>query len=61
VVEVRNAGINKGTAGTHFISKDAFDFILAVGDDGTDEDLFKVVPETAYSHQGRNDSILRPI
>ena len=49
VVEVRNAGINKGTAGTHFISKNAFDFILAVGDDGTDEDLFKVVPETAYS------------
>lgn len=49
VVEVRNAGVNKGTAGMHFISKNDFDFILAVGDDGTDEDLFKIVPETAYS------------
>lgn len=49
VVEVRNAGVSKGAAGMHFISKNAFDFILAAGDDGTDEDLFKVVPETAYS------------
>jgi trehalose 6-phosphate synthase/phosphatase len=49
VVEVRCAGVNKGIAGLHFISKDNFDFILAIGDDWTDEDLFKVLPETAYS------------
>lgn len=49
VVEVRNAGVDKGTAGMHFISKETFDFILAVGDDWTDEDLFKIVPPTAYS------------
>lgn len=49
VVEVRCAGLNKGVAGMHFISKDNFDFILAIGDDWTDEDLFKVLPETAYS------------
>jgi trehalose 6-phosphate synthase/phosphatase len=49
VVEVRCAGVNKGVAGMHFISKDNFDFILAIGDDWTDEDLFKVLPETAYS------------
>ena len=29
--------------------KKDFDFILAAGDDWTDEDLFKVLPETAYS------------
>jgi trehalose 6-phosphate synthase/phosphatase len=49
VVEIRCAGVNKGIAGLHFISKDNFDFILAIGDDWTDEDLFKVLPETAYS------------
>jgi trehalose 6-phosphate synthase/phosphatase len=49
VVEVRCAGVNKGNAGLHFIAKDNFDFILAIGDDWTDEDLFKVLPETAYS------------
>jgi len=32
-----------------FLSSQTFDFILAVGDDWTDEDMFKVLPETAYS------------
>ncbi len=49
VVEVRNAGVDKGTAALHFLSKNRFDFVLAVGDDSTDEDSFRVVPETAYS------------
>lgn len=49
VVEVRSAGINKGAAALHWISKGEFDFILAIGDDWTDEDLFKILPETAYS------------
>lgn len=49
LVEIRNAGVNKATAGMYFLSKDRFDFILAVGDDLTDEDLFKVLPQEAYS------------
>lgn len=49
VVEVRNAGVDKGTAALYFLSKNRFEFVLAVGDDWTDEDLFKVVPKTAYS------------
>jgi len=49
VVEVRNAGVNKGNAATHLISKNAFDFILAIGDDWTDEDLFKALPEGTWS------------
>lgn len=49
VVEIRNSGVNKGIAGMHWISKNDFDFILAIGDDQTDEDLFRILPETAYS------------
>ncbi len=49
VVEVRCGGVNKGTAGLRFLSKNDFDFILAIGDDWTDEDLFKVLPQTSYS------------
>ncbi len=49
VVEIRNSGFNKGTAGMHWISKNEYDFILAIGDDFTDEDLFKILPDTAYS------------
>ena len=49
VVEVRNPGMSKGDAGSNWISENHFDFIIAIGDDWTDEDLFKVLPEMAYS------------
>lgn len=48
-LEVRNSGINKGTAGLYFLTKNNFDFILAIGDDITDEDLFKSLPKNACS------------
>lgn len=49
VVEVRNAGVNKGTAVQHWLQDRPFEFILCVGDDWTDEDMFAVVPEHAFS------------
>jgi trehalose 6-phosphate synthase/phosphatase len=49
VIEVRNAGIHKGIAGQHWLAKERHDFILGVGDDWTDEDLFAVLPDSAFS------------
>lgn len=49
IVEVKNAGINKGQAAMNWISKKKWDFMLAVGDDLTDEDLFRELPVDAYS------------
>ena len=49
VIEIKNSGINKGRAALQWISKNIWDFILAIGDDWTDEELFKVLPEKAYS------------
>ena len=49
VVEVRNSGINKGTAALEWLASRAPDFILGVGDDWTDEDLFRALPPAAYS------------
>jgi trehalose 6-phosphate synthase/phosphatase len=48
-IEVRVAGINKGTVARDLIAEGGYDFIFAVGDDRTDEDLFAVLPERAYS------------
>ena len=60
VVEIRNAGINKGLAAALWLEKNEFDFILAAGDDWTDEDLFRVLPETAYSIKvGLSSSLAR--
>ncbi len=49
VIEIRNAGINKGSAGLEWLTHHTPDFILAVGDDWTDEDLFRALPPTAFS------------
>ena len=49
VVEIKNAGVNKGKAALNWINKKPWDFILAVGDDSTDEDTFKVIPPDQYS------------
>jgi trehalose 6-phosphate synthase/phosphatase len=49
IVEVRNSGVNKGTIASHWLSQAVIDFILAAGDDETDEDLFRILPSIAYS------------
>jgi trehalose 6-phosphate synthase/phosphatase len=49
VIEVRNTGVTKGTGALEWLAGQAADFILAVGDDWTDEDLFRALPSTAYS------------
>lgn len=49
VIEVRTAGVNKGAATQHWLSRGDYDFILGIGDDTTDEDMFQALPEQAYS------------
>ncbi|MFH1962603.1 MAG: bifunctional alpha,alpha-trehalose-phosphate synthase (UDP-forming)/trehalose-phosphatase [bacterium] len=49
VVEIRTAGVNKGASASYLLARDKYDFILAIGDDWTDEDLFKILPQEAYS------------
>lgn len=60
IVEVRSAGINKGMALMSWISKADSEFILAVGDDTTDEEMFRVLPDRAYSLKvGTSESCAR--
>jgi trehalose 6-phosphate synthase/phosphatase len=47
VIEVRPSGINKGTAAQEWLKDCAPDFILGIGDDWTDEDLFRALPPQA--------------
>ena len=49
VIELKDVGINKGRAVSKWLGSDNWDFILAIGDDWTDEDMFAVLPEEAYS------------
>lgn len=49
VLEIRNAGISKGRAAGRWLSKSGYDFILALGDDWTNEDLFRSLPHDSFS------------
>jgi trehalose 6-phosphate synthase/phosphatase len=49
VVEIKNVEINKGKAALNFLQDSEFDFIMAIGDDYTDEDIFKALPPTAIT------------
>jgi len=49
VIEIKNSGINKGKAVQQWLFRKKWDFILAIGDDWTDEDMFETLPEWAYT------------
>ncbi|MCF8361884.1 MAG: bifunctional alpha,alpha-trehalose-phosphate synthase (UDP-forming)/trehalose-phosphatase [Prolixibacteraceae bacterium] len=49
VIEVKSGGINKGAAAMRFLGNQQYDFILAIGDDWTDEYMFRELPEMAVT------------
>ena len=60
VVEIKNAGVSKGKATRNWLGLQDWDFIVALGDDNTDEDTFKELPDTAYTIKvGLDKSIAR--
>ncbi len=49
VIEIKVTGINKGLAATEFLSGRNPEFIIAIGDDWTDEFLFKAMPDESVT------------
>lgn len=49
VIEVKNVEINKGKATLAWLQNRQFDFMLGIGDDHTDEDIFKALPHHAVT------------
>jgi trehalose 6-phosphate synthase/phosphatase len=49
VVEVKNADVNKGSAAQKWLDTFDHDFVISFGDDWTDEDTFKAMPEDAFT------------
>ena len=49
VIEVKNSGINKGRAASRQLSVQNYDFVLAIGDDWTDEYTFAAMPGEAVT------------
>ncbi|TYP71665.1 bifunctional alpha,alpha-trehalose-phosphate synthase (UDP-forming)/trehalose-phosphatase [Aquimarina intermedia] len=49
VLEIKVSGVNKGKSASKMLVDDSYDFIFAIGDDWTDEYMFKELPETAHT------------
>lgn len=49
LIEVRCSGVDKGSACLHFLSQKDYNFIMGIGDDWTDEDMFKALPQEALT------------
>ncbi len=49
ILEVKSRVVTKGRAAEIWIAQKKWDFILAAGDDYTDEEMFSALPEHAYS------------
>lgn len=49
IIEIKSNNIHKGAVASDLLAQVPADFVLCIGDDYTDEDMFKVLPEHAYS------------
>jgi trehalose 6-phosphate synthase/phosphatase len=49
VLEIKNVEVNKGKAALMLVEWTDYDFIIALGDDYTDEDVFKCLPDNAVT------------
>ncbi len=56
VLEIRDVNASKGNIVNLWLQKKEWDFILCAGDDITDEEMFEVMPEEAYSIKVGTDS-----
>ena len=58
VIEVRVAGVDKGSAASKVVHGKTFDFMLVLGDDKTDEDMFKALDTRAVTIKVGGDHTL---
>jgi trehalose 6-phosphate synthase/phosphatase len=49
IIEVKKSGYNKGSAAAKMLESIEYDFLMAIGDDTTDEDLFHALPPKALT------------
>lgn len=50
VIEIRDQQISKANAVGYYLNKNNYDFILCIGDDLTDEDMFGALKENEQAH-----------
>ncbi len=49
IVEIKNLEVNKGIAATRWLELYPADLVMAIGDDRTDEDMFRLMPPESFT------------
>jgi trehalose 6-phosphate synthase/phosphatase len=49
IIEIKMVGVDKGIEATRLMNADKYDFVMAMGDDITDEDMFHTMPPEAIT------------
>ncbi|QNF35676.1 bifunctional alpha,alpha-trehalose-phosphate synthase (UDP-forming)/trehalose-phosphatase [Adhaeribacter swui] len=49
IVEIKNLEVNKGIAATRWLELYPSNFVIAIGDDRTDEDMFRLMPPDSFT------------
>ncbi len=49
VVEIKCSGVSKGETARQLVSEKKYEFIMAAGDDETDESLFRILPKGSFT------------
>lgn len=47
IIEIKSTDFNKGSEARRLMKKENYDFIMAIGDDTTDEEMFSALPDDA--------------
>lgn len=60
IIEIKPRNMHKGAIVSELMSQEKWDFVMAIGDDYTDEDMFRVLPERAFTiHVGDGETEAR--
>ncbi|WP_321480267.1 bifunctional alpha,alpha-trehalose-phosphate synthase (UDP-forming)/trehalose-phosphatase [uncultured Bacteroides sp.] len=49
IIEVKTMGCDKGAVINNLLKAENYDYMFAIGDDTTDEDMFRAMPQSAYT------------
>lgn len=49
IVEIKSPNHHKGSEVERLLKKDNYDFVMAIGDDTTDDDMFRALPKEGFS------------
>ena len=49
IVEIKSPDYHKGSEVERLLKNNSYDFIMAIGDDTTDDDMFRALPEGGVS------------